>query len=70
LDLLVDLETLVGLLLLHSMHQSWSYARVSCPHQEPSPAVGVPGAPLTAEVVETSSALTALTAEEVMELVT
>jgi hypothetical protein len=26
LDLLVDLETLVGLLLLHSMHQSWSYA--------------------------------------------
>jgi hypothetical protein len=26
LDLLLDLETLVGLLLLHSMHQSWSYA--------------------------------------------
>jgi hypothetical protein len=32
LDILVDLETLVGLLLLHSMHQSWSYAWVSCPH--------------------------------------
>jgi hypothetical protein len=32
LDLLVDLETLIGLLLLHSMHQSWSYAWVSCPH--------------------------------------
>jgi hypothetical protein len=34
LDLLVDLETLVGLLLLHSMHQSWSYAWVSCPHHD------------------------------------
>jgi nitroreductase len=32
LDLLLDLETFVGLLLLHSMHQSWSYAWVSCPH--------------------------------------
>jgi hypothetical protein len=31
--LLLDLNTLIGLLLLHSMHQSWSYARVSCPHQ-------------------------------------
>jgi hypothetical protein len=35
LDLLVDLETLVGLLLLHSMHQSWLYAWVSCPHHSP-----------------------------------
>jgi hypothetical protein len=33
LDLLLDLETFVGLLLLHYMHQSWSYAWVSCPHQ-------------------------------------
>jgi hypothetical protein len=32
LDLLLDLKTFVGLLLLHSMHQSWSYAWVSCPH--------------------------------------
>jgi hypothetical protein len=32
LDLLLDLETFVGLLLLHSIHQSWSYAWVSCPH--------------------------------------
>jgi hypothetical protein len=37
---------------------------------EPSPAVGVPSPPLTAEVAETSSARDALTTEEVMELVT
>jgi hypothetical protein len=37
---------------------------------EPSPAVGVPGPPLTAEVAETSSARDALTTEEVMELAT
>jgi hypothetical protein len=30
--LLFDLDTLVGLLLLHSMHKEWSYAWVSCPH--------------------------------------
>jgi hypothetical protein len=34
LDLLLDLETFVGLFLLHSMHQSWSYAWVSCPHHK------------------------------------
>ena len=33
--LLVDLDTLVGLRLLHSLHQSWSYAWVSCPHHSP-----------------------------------
>jgi hypothetical protein len=33
--LLPNLTTLVGLLLLHYMHQSWSYARVSCPHHSP-----------------------------------
>jgi hypothetical protein len=33
--LLFDLDTLVGLLLLHSMHQSWSYAWVPCPHHSP-----------------------------------
>jgi hypothetical protein len=33
LDLLLDMETFVGL-LLHSMHQSWSYAWVSCPDQQ------------------------------------
>jgi hypothetical protein len=37
---------------------------------EPSPAVGVSGPPLTAEMPETSSARDALTAEEVMELAT
>jgi hypothetical protein len=37
---------------------------------EPSPAVGVSGPPLTAEVAETSSARGALTTEEVMELAT
>jgi hypothetical protein len=37
---------------------------------EPSPAVGVSGPPLTAEVAETSSARDALTAKEVGELVT
>jgi hypothetical protein len=37
---------------------------------EPSPSVGVSGPPLTTEVAETSSARDALTAEEVMELVT
>jgi hypothetical protein len=34
--LLPNLNTLVGLLLLQYMHQSWSYARVSCPHHSPS----------------------------------
>jgi hypothetical protein len=32
--LLLHLETLVGLSLLHSMHHSWTYAWVPCPHQE------------------------------------
>ena len=30
--LLHDLDTLAGLLSLDAMHQSWSYAWVSCPH--------------------------------------
>ena len=30
--LLLDLDTLAGLLPLHIMRQTWSYARVSCPH--------------------------------------
>ena len=33
-DLLLDLDTLAGLLPLHTMRQTWSYAWVSCPHQE------------------------------------
>jgi hypothetical protein len=45
LDLLVDLETLVGLFLLHSMHQSWSYAWVSCPHHYVPPFRGIPTPP-------------------------
>ena len=32
-DLLLDLDTLAGLLPLHTMCQTWSYAWVSCPHQ-------------------------------------
>ena len=31
--LLLDLDTLAGLLPLHTMRQTWSYAWVSCPHQ-------------------------------------
>ena len=31
--LLLDLDTLAGLLPLHTMHQTWSYAWVSSPHQ-------------------------------------
>jgi hypothetical protein len=42
LDLLLDLATFVGVLLLHSMHQSWSYAWVSCPHHLPLDRGGVP----------------------------
>ena len=30
--LLLDLDTLTGLLTLHTMCQTWSYAWVSCPH--------------------------------------
>jgi hypothetical protein len=33
LNLLVDLDTLFGLLLLHAMLPSWPYAWVPCPHQ-------------------------------------
>ena len=33
--LLHDLDTLAGLLSLDAMHQSWSYAWVSCPHHPP-----------------------------------
>ena len=32
--LLFDLDTLADLLPLHTMRQTWSYAWVSCPHQE------------------------------------
>ena len=35
LNLLVDLDTLFGLLLLHSMLPSWPYAWVPCPHHPP-----------------------------------
>ena len=31
--LLLDLDTLAGLLPLHTMCQTWSYAWMSCPHQ-------------------------------------
>ena len=31
-DLLLDLDTLAGLLPLHTMRQTWLYAWVSCPH--------------------------------------
>ena len=31
-DLLLDLDTLSGLLSLHIMRQTWSYSWVSCPH--------------------------------------
>ena len=31
--LLLDLETLAGLLPLHAMRQTWTFAWVSCPHQ-------------------------------------
>jgi hypothetical protein len=34
LNLLVDLDTLFGLLLLHAMLPSWPYAWVSCPHHD------------------------------------
>ena len=34
-DLLHDLDTLAGLLSLDAMHQSWSYAWVSCPPHPP-----------------------------------
>ena len=34
--LLLDLDTLAGLLTLHTMCQTWSYAWVSCPHHPPS----------------------------------
>ena len=37
LGLLLDLDTLAGLLPLHTMCQTWSYAWVSCPHQHASP---------------------------------
>ena len=33
--LLLDLDTLAGLLPLHTMRQTWSYAWVSCPHHPP-----------------------------------
>jgi hypothetical protein len=33
--LVFNLDTLTGLILLHSMHQSWSYTWVSCPHHSP-----------------------------------
>ena len=33
LGFLLDLDTLAGLVLLHPMHETWSYAWVSCPHQ-------------------------------------
>jgi hypothetical protein len=36
LNLLVDLDTLFGLLLLHAMLPSWPYAWVPCPHQGPT----------------------------------
>ena len=35
LNLLVDLDTLFGLLLLHAMLPSWPYAWVPCPHHPP-----------------------------------
>ena len=34
-DLLIDLDTLAGLLPLHNMLQTWSYAWVSYPHHRP-----------------------------------
>ena len=33
--LLLDLDTLAGLLPLHTMRQTWSYAWVLCPHHPP-----------------------------------
>ena len=33
--LLLDLDTLAGLLPLYTMCQAWSYAWVSCPHHPP-----------------------------------
>ena len=35
LGLLLDLDTLAGLLTLHTMRQTWSYAWVSYPHHSP-----------------------------------
>jgi hypothetical protein len=35
-DLPLDLESLVGL-LIHSMHQSWTYALAPCPHHHSMP---------------------------------
>jgi hypothetical protein len=34
-DLPLDLENIVGLLLLHSIHHSWTYAWAPCPHHPP-----------------------------------
>jgi hypothetical protein len=34
-DLPLDLENIVGLLFLHSMHHLWTYAWAPCPHQPP-----------------------------------
>jgi hypothetical protein len=39
--LLFDLDTLIGLLPLHCMHQSWSYAWVLCPHQMLTTMLGI-----------------------------
>jgi hypothetical protein len=39
--LLLELDAVVGLFLLHSMHQSWSYAWVSCPHTPTIPKVSL-----------------------------